>query len=121
MSSAPASDIESRAGRPLPLTLLCLLGWLAVVVTGARVIARWDVFGALPWAHAIGATLALAVTAVSLLGYWRMRRWGLWVILAGTLARIAAGLVGALPMRPADFLWPAVAVLFGLIYYGRLR
>lgn len=114
-------DTESRMPRPLALTVLCLVGWLAIAVSAGRIATQWEVFSQLPAAHVIGAPLALAIPATSLVGYWVMRRWGLWLILLGTLARVAVGSVGALPLRPADLIWPGVIVLFGLAYFRRLK
>ncbi|UCF19768.1 MAG: hypothetical protein JSU87_17955 [Gemmatimonadota bacterium] len=111
---------EPRVERPLALTVLCLLGWLAVALAAWRIVTQWDVFSRLPSAHVAGAPLALVVTAVSLLGYWKMRRWGLWLISAGLLARILTGFTGTLPLRPLDLMWPVVMVLLGLSYFRRL-
>jgi hypothetical protein len=119
--SNPLLETEGKMPRPLALTVLCIVGWLAISVAAGRILVQWEVFSELPAAHVIGAPLALAIPAASLLGYWVMRRWGLWLILLGTLARVGAGIVGVLALRPADLIWPGVIVLFGLAYFRRLK
>jgi hypothetical protein len=118
---ASSSETGLSTGRPLPLTVLCLLGWLAIALAVVRIIARWDAFSTLPSTHLASALLALAIAALALLGYWYLRRWGLWLALLAGIARAAAGLAGVLALRPADLFWPGVIVLFGLVYYRRLR
>lgn len=117
ITCAPNVD---RQRRPLSLTLLCLLGWLAIAFAAARIVTGWEAFIELPPAHVAGALAALAVTALALAGYWMMRRWGLWLVVVAALARVVSGLTDVLPLRPADLLWPGVIVLLGLVYYRRL-
>lgn len=119
IASSPETEVKFR--RPLPLTALCLVGWLGIAVAAWRIAIHWPVIRTLPPAHVVGAPVALAVSAVSLVGYWLMRRWGLGLILLGTLIRVALGLAGTLPVRLVDLLWPGVIVSFGLVYFRRLR
>jgi hypothetical protein len=112
---------EFGSRRPLPLTLFCMLGWLAIAFAVGRIVSQWEAFSALPPVQVFGAPVALAVAAVALVGYWLMRRWGLWLALIAVLARVVAGLVGTLPLQPADLIWPGVIVVLGLVYFRRLR
>lgn len=116
----PDRDAKLRR-RPLPLTLLCLLGWVAIVLASAQIVTSWIVFTDLPPEHVVGALAALGVTAVALVGYWMMRRWGLWLMVIAALARIASALMNAIPARPTDLIWPGVVMLLGLVYYRRLH
>lgn len=113
--------MDSHPRQPWLITILCIIGWLGVLAATVRIVIQWDTLRTLPTIHVVGAPVALAVTAVALLGYWRMRRWGLWLILTGLVARAATGLTGALPIRPADLAWPGLILIVGLIYYRRLR
>lgn len=113
--------MDDRKRQPLPIRILCVVGWLGVAIAAARIVAQWRDISALPTAHILGAPLALAVTAIALLGYWWMRRWGVWLMGAGVLARVATGITGTLPLRPSDLAWPAVILIVGLTYYRRLR
>ena len=118
---ASCSEAGVKFRRPLPLTVLCLVGWLVIAVAASRIAIHWPVIRTLPPAHVVGAPVAIAVSAVSLIGYWLMRRWGLGLILLGTLIRVAVSLAGTLPVRLVDLLWPGVIVSFGLVYFRRLR
>jgi hypothetical protein len=107
--------------RPLPVAVLCLLGWLLLGLAGWRILARWGVFESLPRIRAIGGPAALLLAAVILWGYWRMRRWALWVAALGLMARVALSISGMLPLRPLDLIWPGLLLFPGLAYYRRLR
>lgn len=107
--------------RPWPIGILCVIGWLGIAVAAARILQHWRALADLPTARVMGAPVALTVSAVALLGYWRMRRWGLYLMLAGVLVRVITGITGTLPLRPLDLLWPGVILLLGLVYYRRLR
>jgi hypothetical protein len=105
--------------RPRTLIALCIIGWSAIALAVGSVILRSDLLAALPEAEAVGGTIALAGSAVALLGYWRMRRWGLWLILAVACARVIAGWLDLFPLRLTDLVWPAIIVVVGLYYYRR--
>ncbi len=120
MSTASNQMAGDKPRRPLPLTLFCLLGWAGAAFAAARIVAQWETFSALPTSQVIGAPAALAVGALALVGYWLMKRWGFWLAVIATLARILASLAATLPLRPADLIWPAVVVLVGLFYFRRM-
>jgi hypothetical protein len=101
--------------------LLCLAGWLVLAIATAGVLFHPEALDELPAPLAVAAAFALGGAALALLGYWLMRRWGLWLILIVTLARVVSGLAGTLPLQAADLLWPAVVAVVGLVYYRRLR
>lgn len=82
---------------------------------------QWRAFTALPIGYLVGAPAALVVTAAALYGYWRLRRWGLWLIAFGTAVRLTATLVGFIPLGRWDLVWPSLLVVVGLGYLRRLR
>jgi hypothetical protein len=95
---------------------------VVIAAVAASILLRGGALSTLPATHLIGAGLALSGSAVALLGYWRLQRWGLWLILLVAAARMVSGLVGVLPpLSPSDFLWPAVIVAIGLAYHRRLN
>ena len=65
--------------------------------------------------------LALAVIVAALVGYWRMRRWGVWLLALAVTARAAASLSTTLPLRPADLAVPVILLAAGLGFVQRLR
>lgn len=113
------TNSEPLRSRPLLLTIVCFVGGLALVLGALRIGARWSAFNTLSLGLRLATTAALAAAAATLVGYWRMRRWGLWVIGLVTVARGIAGLAGAAPMHGADFVLPALLGLTGLAYWRR--
>jgi len=98
-----------------------LVGWVGIALAATGMAIQWRTFTALPLGYVVGALAALVVTAAALYGYWRMRRWGLWLIAFGTAIRLTATLVGALPLGRWDLVWPSLLVVVGLGYLRRLR
>ncbi len=120
-ATGPYSHDGSSAPRPTLLTWVCLLGWVGIAVAAAGIVIQWRTFITLPIAYLVGAPAALLVTAAALYGYWRLRRWGLWLIAFGTATRLIATLVGAIPLGRWDLVWPSLIVVVGLGYLRRLR
>lgn len=118
--SPPRGNVPTPRRRPWPLTVLCLLGWSLVAVAVVRLAVRWRAFADVGTGVAVGGGVALAVTVIALVGYWRLKRWGLWLVLLGTGLRLAGGAWGAPPLRTTDLLWPAILLLVGFAYYRRL-
>lgn len=118
----PGATATAASGRrPLLLTGVCLLGWLAILIVALRIATRWDVYQSLP-AWRLGATaLALGLGAGALLGYWRMRRWGLWLLVVAILGRAVLGAINLAPLGAADLVFPVALLLAGSLYVRRLR
>lgn len=115
------ASLPASRPRPLPVTLVCLLGALAAIFTG--VLFSVDALWAVP-PGAGQRTLAfatLAVTVGALYGLWTMRRWGVVVIAVALAARITYGLAGHLPGNATAFAGPALLLLVGLAYWKRMR
>jgi hypothetical protein len=109
--------------RPLPVTILCVLGALLAVTAVIRVVLLLT-SGRLVVPPSAGqwalAAAAMAAVAAALYGMWRMKRWG--VMLVGALlgARIVYGLAAHLPWNPPDLAGPVVLLLVGLLYLRRM-
>jgi hypothetical protein len=99
------------------LSAFCILGWLATVFVVSGVVLQSGLRASLGATQAAGAGTALAGSAIALVGYWQMRRWGLWLILFVASARIVAGFSGLFPLRLTDLIWPAAIAVVGVFYY----
>lgn len=108
--------------RPLLLTLACVLGWAVVAISLARIAADPEGLARLPLGHqAAGVTPPLAL-GVALVGYWRMRRWGPWLVAALLGARVLLGLTTeAFPLRLTAVAVPAALLVLALPYLGRME
>ena len=121
-SATPAAGPESASpARPWPVTLVCVLGGIAALMTAIlfAVDAPWAVPPTAGQRALVYA--ALAVTATGLVGMWTMRRWG--VLLIGLLfaARLAYGLTGRLAWSLPGLAGPTLLVVVGLAYRRRMR
>lgn len=121
MGQDGAAGEPGGAARPLPLTLVCIIGSLLLLAAAVRISARWDQFQALTAARQAAALGALALIATTFVGYWRMRRWGLWVISVALAGRALVGATGWIPLKLPDLALPACILLAGLAYARRLR
>ncbi len=106
--------------RPLPLSIVCVLGALAALITALLFSA--DVLWAVPPTGGQRALVyaALAVMVTALYGMWRMRRWGVAIIAVLFLARIAVGLMGHLAWNLPALAGPTAILLVGLAYLRRM-
>jgi hypothetical protein len=106
--------------RPLPVSILCVLGAVATLVTG--VLFAVDAPWAVPPSGGQRALVfaALAVTATALGGLWRMRRWSVVLMAVLFTARLAYGLTGHLAWNLPALAGPAAILLVGLIYFRRM-
>jgi len=106
--------------RPLPVTILCVLGAIAAALTVVllSVNALWVVPPS-PGQRAV-AFASAAVTVAALYGMWRMRRWAVVLVGALLLVRVVYGLVAHLPWNPPVLAGPVVLLLVGLWYLRRM-
>ena len=120
MPEAPAGP-EPATARPVAVTVVCVLAMLALAATLLSVVGRWSTFQTLPASRQLVTVVAMAALAATLLAYWRMRRWGVWLLAIALLARVAAGAAGLLPMRMADVVLPLVLLAAGALAFRRMR
>ena len=112
----PFAAVRAR-GRPWPITGVCLVGGLLLVVAWAHAATGGQarVFGPgyVPYLVVTTGTLALA-----LWGLWRMRPWGFWALPAAlVLDDVVVGVMGEL--HPGVVAAQAVAVLVVLLHRPR--
>jgi hypothetical protein len=106
--------------RPLAVTAVCLLGAVAVAVTAVLLLANplWLVPPTA--AQRLGGLAAAAATGAALYGMWRMRRWGVWLLGALFLVRLAVGVAGRMPWSLPALAAPVVLLLVGLAYVRKM-
>ncbi|HTT68714.1 MAG TPA: hypothetical protein VMF70_11835 [Gemmatimonadales bacterium] len=117
----PHPPLPASRPRPLPVTIVCLLGLLASIFTGVlfSVDALWAVP---PGAGQRAAAFAtLAVTVAALYGLWIMRRWGAYLVVLLFVARVAYGLASHLPWNLPAFAGPTLLLVVAIAYLRRMR
>jgi hypothetical protein len=116
----PHASLQAGPPRPLPVTLVCLLGALAAIVVAVRISV--DALWAVPPSagqRAI-AYVAVAFTATVLYGMWIMRRWSVVLIALALTARIVVGLTGHLAWNAAALAGPVLLLAVGIAYWKRM-
>ena len=110
------------ANRPAAVTVaavfagLCFVGVLAyAVVLVPRLSEAYGGWYVLFW---FGSVLALGAVAV---GYWLMRRWGLYIYAASFIAGIVIGLIGDVPFTLAGVLVPLAVIAVGATYWRQMQ
>lgn len=108
--------------RPLPITALCVLVGVALLATLVRVpvvvpalIAAYGAWYIAVWG---GSLVALGAAAI---GYWRMRRWGVYVYAAAFVVGTTIGLAAGIPFTTAGVLVPLAIIALGAAYLPRMR
>jgi hypothetical protein len=106
--------------RPLAVTIVCVLGAVAALITVT--LLSFNGLWAVPptggqRAVALGAA---AMTVAVLYGLWRMRRWGVILMAALLLIRVAYGLAAHVPWNPPALAGPTLILLVGLLYLRRM-
>lgn len=112
---------KTQIGRPVSLTIVCVVGWALLLAAMARIGTSWDSLLHLSAGRAFAGIAATLALAIALLGYWRLRRWGLWLVALTILARFGISALSRLPLQPADIALPVFLVIIGALYWKRLR
>jgi len=113
------------AKRPFPVTIACVVALAGMVPTllALNILPRLihlfiEMYGA--W-YALFWCAGKIVYLVCLAGYWRMRRWGVYLFIALTILKAAAYLAAGIPFTPVEILITAMLILPGLIYLKRMK
>ncbi len=105
--------------RPLLLTILCVLGVLGCLYAAILILAgNWLVPPTA--AERAAALIAVAVALISLIGLWRMRRWGLILLAVALVGRTAFAMASRQPWLTPAIIGPVAILLVGLLYVRRM-
>ena len=121
-SLAETKDVPPIGRRPPIITILCTLGFvggiLGLLVTFLIVVWPHSLEGnrqRLLVFYPILSTLTLAVV----IGYWKMRRWGVYLY-GGVLLMGITGSVLMHSMNLLGFVFPLAFLIVGLVYFKRM-
>lgn len=110
-----------RQRRPLPITILCVV---AMIFAALGILIAPRMYAQMrespdAWYFPIWLT-SLAATVVSFVGYWRMRRWGVYLYGAATILYTAIGFYFDMPMTVSDIVVPLLITGLGIVYLKRM-
>jgi hypothetical protein len=116
MDAAPATVADHR--RPLPITIICVIGFLGVLVVvplifsaQARNIGAW-----FPVALAFSAIIGFAC----MVGLWQMRRWSAYIYIAATAINEAIAVIAG-TWNILSLIVPGIVIAVMLMYLKRMR
>lgn len=107
--------------RPVLITILCVLAIGATVISfpllayRASLVAERQGVG-----YAIQLALSLHATVISLIGYWKMRRWGVYLYTAAFVLGSGWGLATGASFTIAGVVTPLGIIALGLCYIRRM-
>ncbi|HTW86530.1 MAG TPA: hypothetical protein VMD75_00865 [Candidatus Binataceae bacterium] len=111
----------ARAPRPILITLCCLIGFAGVPLAAYLVFANHEAILAFNgWSFIIALTIFGSMGLAGLIGYWQMRRWGVFLYAAMTvLSLLYARESGAFNL-PGSISSIAITAI-GCAYFGRMK
>ena len=107
--------------RPLAITIVCVIGFLAF---GLSLFTVPTLYGALTATY--GAwygpfwLASLALTLASLIGYWLMKKWGVFLYIGTFIAGAAVGVLQGIPFTLLGLVVPLLVSVLGLVYLRRM-
>jgi hypothetical protein len=107
--------------RPGLITAVCVLGF---IVFGLSLLSAPMIFGAVSerygvWYGPVWA-VSIALTIVSLVGYWRMKKWGVRLYAGLFVFGILLSLFAGIPFSVPGFLVPLAITSLGFANYKRM-
>ena len=114
--------LSSKSVRPFLVTLLCILGFLFGIgalfsIANPEVLDKLLAYG---YDRFMLSCIKTMIAIVAFIGYWKMRRWGVYLFAAMTFGGIAAHLSILGPIW-----WPALmpnllVIVVGLVYFKKM-
>ncbi len=107
--------------RPILITICCLIGFAGVPVTAYFVIVNREAIIAFNgWWFIFALTVFAAIGVTGLVGYWRMRRWGLYLYASMTALSLLYALASGSFSLSSSLSSIAITAIGGA-YYARMR
>jgi uncharacterized membrane protein (DUF2068 family) len=111
----------AEPSRPILVTLACLVGFAGVPMTAYFVIRNGEAIIAFNgWSFIVALICFGALGLAGLVGYWMMRRWGLYLYAAMTALSLGYALVSGSFTFSGSFS-SIVITAIGCLYFARMR
>lgn len=118
----PEKEQEATPGRPVLITVICVIGFGSVLLALPAIPRMVSVLGESYGAWYVPVWIgSLALTFISLVGYWLMRRWGVYLYVAAFLAGTVLGIVAGLPFTVQGIIVPVAVSVIGAVYLRQMR
>lgn len=108
--------MNQASNRPTSITVLCVIIFIAFVFGGISLAGFYGLLTSLygDWYGPFWiATLLL--TLVSLVGFWRMKRWGVYIYVGLFVVGTAVGLIMGIPFTLIGVIVPMAISILGIV------
>jgi hypothetical protein len=117
----PEIATPARAPRPILITLCCLVGFAGVPMTAYVVIRNREAIVAFSgWSFIVALTIFGSMGFAGLIGYWLMRRWGLYLYATMTALSLLYAVVSG-SFNLAGSLSSIAITAIGYAYFSRME
>lgn len=112
----------AKGQRPLAITLFCIVG-IAIIVSSLTVVSIISEL----FTEKVGAWYAPflivshLITLVCLIGYWMMKRWGVYLYTAIFVVGTGVSLFFGIPVPIPGFIVPILVIALGFAYIKRMN
>ncbi|HUY17871.1 MAG TPA: hypothetical protein VMV15_01480 [Candidatus Binataceae bacterium] len=117
----PESALPVRPARPILITLACLVGFAGLPAAAYVMMLNWQGLVAFRgWSFIVALIIFGAIGFAGLIGYWLMRRWGLYLYASMTVLSLGYALASG-TFSLVGSLGSIVITAIGCAYFTRME
>lgn len=123
ISGSPASQNIVKAKRPKPVTIISVVGLMGVIFFFAGLLmpsARNQAIQQYGYTALLISIFSIVLSAIALVGYSRMRKWGVYLYTATTIFAIGRELVSGTYSGISGYIIPLVVIGVGFYYLKKM-
>lgn len=112
--------------RPLIITIICVLNFTGITCSFLSLVIPEDRALLVRRAGAVMVPIAFTICIlvfVGMIGYWKMRKWGVWVYSCMAVINFGSGLLLRLPLSQKGvfhYLLIIFVIVIGFVYFDRM-
>ncbi len=119
-------DASKIGKRPLIITLICVFNFIGITISFLGLLVPEERALIVRRVGAIMVPIAFIIcllTFVGLIGYWKMRKWGVWVYLSMALINFSSDFLFKLRLSQTGIIQYGLiifVIVIGFIYFNRM-
>ena len=116
-------DKSTISKRPIIITIVCILGFLGAAVMLLGLLspsARTQLIKQYGTIMIPISMLSFSFFLAGIIGYWKMRKWGVYFYSVMAIISIGSGILLNLQTGILSYIIPIVIIGIGIIYYNRM-
>lgn len=112
--------------RPLIITIICVLNFIGITLSFLSLVIPEDRALLVSRAGAVMVPIAFAICILSfvgMIGYWKMRKWGVWVYSCMAVINLGSDFLLKLPLSQKGvfhYLLTIFIIAIGFVYFDRM-